>query len=113
MYFIADPFYVNEYSFCSAVVSSFRSPNICVIWFLKLSQLKKIYFVSRLVVVALFVWYFVKYSLNHSNALPVKNIPVYMTASASITILGPLYLSFNNIYVRYPLNLTYVLLNCL
>ena len=62
---------------------------------------------------ALFVWYSVKYNLNHSNTLPVKNIPVYITASASITILGPLYLSFNDIYIRYPLSLIYVLLNCL
>ena len=71
------------------------------------------YFVFKLVVVALFVWYSVKYSLNHSNALPVKNIPVYATASASIAIFGPLYLSFNNICVRYPLSLILVLLNCL
>ena len=64
------------------------------------------YFVSRLVVVALFVWYSVKYGLNHSNAFPVKNIPVYVIASASVAILGPLYLSFNDIYIRYPLSLT-------
>ena len=63
------------------------------------------YFISRLVVVAPFVWYSVKYSLNHFNALPVKNIPAYITVSASIAILGPLYLSFNNICVRYPLSL--------
>src|SRR6266702_8112763 len=55
VYFIADPFCVNEYSFCSAVASSSTSLNICVIWFLKLSQLKKMYFISRLVVVDLFV----------------------------------------------------------
>ena len=69
------------------------------------------YFISRLIVVALFVWYSVKYGLNHSNALPVKNIPVYTTASAGIAILGPLYLSFNDIYIRYPLSLILVLLN--
>src|SRR6266699_2644649 len=111
VYFIANPFCVNKYSFCSAVVSSSKSPNICIIWFLKFSQLKKIYFVSRLVVVALFVWYSIKYSLNHSDAFPVKNIPVYITISTGIAILGPLYLSFNNIYIRYPLSLTRVLLN--
>ena len=71
------------------------------------------YFISRLVVVALFIWYSIKYSLNHFNALPIKNIPAYMTVSASIIILGPLYLSFNNIYIRYPLSLTYILLNYL
>src|SRR6266567_4136894 len=51
------------------------------------------YFVFRLVVVALFVWYSIKYNLNYFNALPVKNIPVYVTVSASVAILGPLYLS--------------------
>ena len=69
------------------------------------------YFVSRLVVVALFVWYSIKYGLNHFNALPIKNIPAYTTVSASVTILGPLYLSFNNIYIRYPLSFTRVPLN--
>ena len=34
-----------------------------------------------------------------------------MTASASVTILGPLYLSFNDMCVRYPLSLILVLLN--
>ena len=62
---------------------------------------------------ALFIWYSVKYNLNHSNALPVKNIPVYITASAGVAILGPLYLSFNNICIRYPLSLILVPLNCL
>ena len=62
-------------------------------------------------VVALFIWYSIKYSLNHFNALPVKNIPAYMTVSTSITILGPLYLSFNDICIRYPLSLTHVPLN--
>src|SRR6266704_5422375 len=71
------------------------------------------YFISRLVVVAPFIWYSVKYGLNHFNALPVKNIPAYVTASASVAILGPLYLSFNDIYIRYPLSFTYILLNCL
>ena len=71
------------------------------------------YFVSRLVVVGLFIWYSVKYGLNHSNALPIKNIPIYTTTSAGVAILGPLYLSFNNIYIRYPLSLTYILLNYL
>ena len=33
--------------------------------------------------------------------------------SASIAILGPLYLSFNDIYIRYPLSLIYILLNYL
>ncbi len=55
-----------------------------------------------------FVWYSVKYGLNHSNALPVKNIPAYATASASVAILGPLYLSFNDICVKYPLSLVFV-----
>ena len=36
-----------------------------------------------------------------------------MTASASVAILGPLYLSFNDIWVRYPLSLTYILSNYL
>src|SRR6266567_5333216 len=71
------------------------------------------YFISRLVIVAPFIWYSVKYSLNHFNALPVKNIPVYATISTSVAILGPSYLSFNNIYIRYPLSLIRVLLNCL
>ena len=71
------------------------------------------YFISRLVVVAPFIWYSVKYSLNHSNALPVKNIPVYATAFTSVAILGPLYLSFNDIYMRYPLSLILILLNYL
>ena len=69
------------------------------------------YFVSKLVVVVLFVWYSIKYNLNHFNALPVKNIPIYITASTSVAILGPLYLSFSNIYIRYPLSLMRVLLN--
>ena len=105
VYSIADPFCVNKYSFHSAIAFSSKSPNIYIIQFLKLSQLKKIYFISRLVVVALFIWYSIKYSLNYFNAFPVKNIPAYTTASASITILGPSYLSFNNICVRYPLSL--------
>src|SRR6266576_4198082 len=113
VYSIADPFYINKYSFCSAIASSSKSLNICVIWFLKLSQLKKMYFISKLVVVAPFIWYSVKYSLNHSNALPVKNIPVYVTASAGIAILGPSYLSFNNICMKYPLSFTYIPLNYL
>ncbi len=113
MYFIADPFCVSEYSFYSAVASSFKSLNICVIQFLKLSQLKKIYFISRLVVVAPFIWYSIKYNLNHSNALPVKNIPAYITAFTGVTISSPSYLSFNDICVRYPLSLIYVLLNYL
>ncbi len=71
------------------------------------------YFISRLVVVALFIWYSVRYSLNHFNALPVKNIPAYITVSISVAILGPLYLSVNDIYIRYPLSFTCVLLNCL
>ena len=62
---------------------------------------------------ALFIWYSVKYNLNHFNALPVKNIPIYITISASVAILGPLYLSFNDICVRYPLSLMRILLNCL
>jgi len=61
--------------------------------------------------VALFVWYSIKYGLNHSNTLPVKNIPVYATASASVAILGLLYLSFNDICIRYPLSLILVPLN--
>ena len=36
-----------------------------------------------------------------------------MIASAGVTILGPLYLSFSNIYIRYPLSLIHILLNCL
>jgi len=36
-----------------------------------------------------------------------------MTVSTSVTILGPLYLSFNDICVRYPLSLILVLLNYL
>ena len=36
-----------------------------------------------------------------------------MTISASVTILGPLYLSFNNICVKYPLSLICVPLNYL
>ncbi len=111
VYSIANPFCVSEYSFRSAVASSSRSLNIYVIWFLKFSQLKKIYFISRLVVVAPFVQYSIRYSLNHSNALPIKNIPAYATASAGVTILGPLYLSFSDIYIRYPLSLIRVLLN--
>ena len=59
----------------------------------------------------LFIWYSVKYSLNYFNALPIKNIPAYITMSAGVAILGPLYLSFNDIYIRYPLSLTCVLLN--
>ena len=62
---------------------------------------------------ALFVWYFIKYNLNHSNALPVKNIPIYITVSASVAILSPLYLSFNDICVKYPLSLILILLNYL
>ena len=58
-----------------------------------------------------FVWYSIRYGLNYFNALPVKNIPVYATVSAGVAILGPLYLSFNDIYVRYPLSLICVLLN--
>ena len=69
------------------------------------------YFISRLVVMALFIWYSIKYNLNHFSALPIKNIPVYITMSTSITILGPLYLSFNDIYIRYPLSLICVPLN--
>ena len=36
-----------------------------------------------------------------------------MTMSTGIAILGPLYLSFNDIYIRYPLSLTRVPLNYL
>ena len=36
-----------------------------------------------------------------------------MTVSASVTILGPLYLSFNNIYIKYPLSLIHIPLNYL
>src|SRR6266700_6398427 len=111
MYSIADPFCVNKYSFHSAVASSSKSLNIYIIQFLKLSQLKKMYFVSKLVVVAPFIWYSIRYNLNHSNAFPVKNIPVYATISAGIAILGLLYLSFNDIYIRYPLSFICVLLN--
>ena len=64
-------------------------------------------------VVVLFIWYSVKYNLNHFNALPVKNIPVYITVSTSVAILGPLYLSFNDIGIKYPLSFIYVLLNYL
>ena len=60
---------------------------------------------------ALFIWYSIRYSLNHFNALPIKNIPVYITMSTSVTILSPLYLSFNGIYVKYPLSLIFILLN--
>ncbi len=63
--------------------------------------------------VGLFIWNSVKYSLNHFNALSVKNIPIYITVSANVVILGPLYLSFSNICVRYPLSLIRVLLNYL
>src|SRR6266704_2144274 len=108
VYSIADPFCINEYNFCSTVAFSSKSLNICIIWFLKFSQLKKMYFISRLVVVALFIWYSVKYNLNHFSTLPVKNIPAYTTASAGVAILGPLYLSFNDICVRYPLSLTHI-----
>ena len=111
VYFIADPFYINKYSFYSAITSFFKSLNIYVIWFLKLSQLKKMYFVFRLVVVALFIWYSVKYGLNHSNALPNRNIPIYITASTSIAILCPLYCSLSDIYIRYPLSFAFILLN--
>ena len=71
------------------------------------------YLISRLVVVALLVWYSIKYNLNHFNTLPVKNIPAYITAFTGITILGPLYLSFNDICIRYPLSLTLIPLNYL
>ena len=71
------------------------------------------YFIFRLVVVALFVWYSIKYSLNYFNTLPIKNIPAYITVSASVTILGPSYLSFYDIYIRYPLSLILILLNYL
>ena len=36
-----------------------------------------------------------------------------MTVSAGVAILGPLYLSFSDICVRYPLSLTRILLNYL
>ena len=36
-----------------------------------------------------------------------------MTMSAGVAILGPLYLSFSNIYIKYPLSLIHVLLNYL
>ena len=36
-----------------------------------------------------------------------------MTVSAGVAILGPLYLSFNDIYIRYPLSLIHILLNYL
>ena len=61
----------------------------------------------------LFIWNSIKYSLNYFNTLPVKNIPIYMTISTGVAILGPLYLSFNDIYIRYPLSLILVPLNCL
>ena len=61
----------------------------------------------------LFIWYSIKYGLNHFNALPIKNIPAYMIISTSVAILGPLYLSFNDICIRYPLSLICVPLNCL
>ena len=60
-----------------------------------------------------FIWYSVKYSLNYFSALPVKNIPAYITASTGVAILGPLYLSFNDICVRYPLSLILIPLNYL
>ena len=91
VYSITNPFYISEYNFCSAVTSFSRSPNIYIIQFLKLSQLKKIYLISRLVVVVLLVWYSVKYGLNHFNALPIKNIPAYITISTAVGILCSLY----------------------
>ena len=71
------------------------------------------YFISRLVVVALLVQYSIKQGLNHFNALPVKYIPIYITASSGIIILYPLYLSLSNIYIKYPLSSVCILLNCL
>ncbi len=34
-----------------------------------------------------------------------------MIIFTSIAILGPLYLRFNDIYIRYPLSFIYILLN--
>ncbi len=64
-------------------------------------------------VVALLIWYSIKYSLNHSNTLPVRNIPAYITASGGVAILNLLYLSFSDIYVKYPLSFILDLLNYL
>ena len=106
-----NPFYISIYSFYSAITSSFKSLNIYINWFLKFSQFAKIYFVFKLVVIGLLVQYSIKQGLNHSNALPIKYIPIYITASSGVTILCPLYLSLSDIYIKYPLSSVYILLN--
>ena len=44
------------------------------------------------------------FSLNHSNAHPVRNIPAYITKSPSRFNFSTLVLSLSNIYIRYPLS---------
>ena len=110
VYSIADPFYINKYNLYSAVTSFSRSLNIYIIWLLKLSYPKKIYFILRLVVVILFSWYSVMYGLNHSNAYPIRNIPVYITVSPGRFSFSALVLSLSDIYIRYPLSPIYDLL---
>src|ERR1700728_191508 len=78
--------------------------NIYINYSINPPQLKNKYFTSKLVVVILFIYTLVKYSLNYLSTLPVRNKPIYTTWSIAIGNFTPSCVILKCIYIRNPLS---------
>ena len=112
VYSIANVLYIRFYNFLSTVIITFRSPNICISCSINPLQLKNMYCISLLVVVILFTYISIKYSLNYSNALPVRNNPMQATQSVVIANFIPSCITLKYIQVRNPLSFNFSPKNC-
>ena len=95
------------------MVIASRSPNICVNYSVNPPQLKNKYFTSKLVVIILFIYTLVRYSLNYLSALPIRNKPIYATWSINMGNFTPSYIILKCIYIRNPLSFNLSPINCL
>ena len=113
VYLIANILYIKFYSFLSTIIITSRSLNIYISCSINLFQLKNIYYISLLVVVILFTYISIRYSLNYSNTRPIKNNPIQATQSIVIANFKPSYITLKCIQVRNPLSFNFFPKNCL
>ena len=107
VYSITNILYIKLYNFLSTIIITSRSLNIYISYSANLFQLKNIYYISLLVVVILFTYISVRYSLNYSNALPINNNPAQATQFIVITNFKPSYITLKCIQVRNPLSFNF------
>src|SRR6202021_3121384 len=86
------------------MVVAFRSLNIYINYSANPPQLKNKYFSSKLVVIILFIYTLVRYSLNYLSTLPIRNKPIYATWSIDMGNFTPSYVILKCIYIRNPLS---------